>query len=308
MRTEDQERPRPAFVVECRPGTRRRRSMTTRRSFLGTVAGGVGVAMAGARLGAAGEGERPPLGLQLWSLRDSLAGDLPGTLAQIKAWGIDEVESAGFYGRTAAEFAAELKKAGLKCHAMHRGWDELSGDLSAVIKDAEAVGATTILNPSLPHETRGSATREEILRAAEAFARWSKEVRSAGLRFGYHLHGQEFGEAPEGTLFDLLAEQVGPEVGFEFDIFWIAAGGADPLALMKQYDGRVWYTHLKDMAEGKGFGPEARVVLGTGTLDIPGIVKAGPKAGVEIHYLEDESHDPVGQIPRSVQYYQTLEI
>jgi sugar phosphate isomerase/epimerase len=149
------------------------------------------------------------------------------------------------------------------------------------------------------------------LRAAADFARWSKRIRAAGLRFGYHIHGQEFGPAPEGTLFDVFAEQVGPEVGFEFDIYWIVAGGADPLALMRRYEGRVWYTHLKDMAEGaqeKGYGPDTKVVLGTGTLDIPAIVKAGPKAGVDIHFIEDESRDPVGQIPQSVEYYEGLKV
>lgn len=287
--------------------------MTTRRSFLGAVAGGLGVGVAGQRLGFAADMKKPPLGLQLWSIKHLLEKDLPGTLKQVKAWGIGEVESAGFYGRTAAEFASELKKAGLRCHAMHIGWDALDTNLAGVIQDAEAVGATTIINPTLPYKrpgptTRGSATREEMLRAAEAFAGWSKEIRAAGKRFGYHIHSQEFGPAPEGTLFDLFAEEVGPEVGFEFDVFWVVAGGAHPVALMKKYPGRVWYTHLKDMAEGDVPLEEAQVVLGTGKIDVDGIVKAGVAAGVEIHYIEDESQDPVGNIPKSIAYYEGLKV
>jgi sugar phosphate isomerase/epimerase len=282
--------------------------MTTRRSFLGAVAGGLGTAVAGQRLGFAGEAKKPPLGLQLWSLRQLLEKDLSGTLKQIKAWGIDEVESAGFYERSAADFAAELEKAGLKCQAMHIGWDVLDQNLDEVIKDAEVVGATTIIQPTLPHAKHGQATREEMLRAAEAFARWSEQIRAAGKRFGYHIHGQEFGPAPEGTLFDLFAEEVGPDVGFEYDVFWVTRGGADPVALMKKYAGRVWYTHLKDMAKGNVTGEDANVVLGTGKIDVEGIFKAGAKAGVEIHYLEDESADPVGNIPKSVEYYQALKV
>ena len=282
--------------------------MTTRRSFLGTMAGGLGVAVAGGRLGHAAAATKPPLGLQLYSLRHLLEKDLPGNLKMIRAWGIEEVESAGFYGRTAAEFTAELKKAGLRCQAMHIGWDALGNDLSAVLKDAETLGATTIIQPSLPHEKHGAATREEMLRASGAFAGWSRRIRAAGKRFGYHMHGQEFGPAPEGTLFDLFAEEVGPEVGFELDVFWVTVGGVDPLALMKKYPGRVWYTHLKDKAEGNDTGPDAKVVLGIGTIDIAGIVKAGKAAGVEIHYLEDESRDPVAQIPKSVAYYEKLKV
>lgn len=282
--------------------------MTTRRTFLETAAGGVTAALAGSRLTFAGAPTKPPLGLQLWSLREPLMKDLPTTLKQIKDWGIGEVESAGFYGRTAAEFASELKKAGLKCHAMHIGWDALDKNLATVIKDAEAVGATTIIQPSLPHKKHGAATREEMLGAAEAFSKWSKEIRAAGLRFGYHIHGQEFGPAPEGTLFDLFATETGPDVGFEYDVFWVTMGGADPLALMKKYAGRVWYTHLKDMAKDDVKGPDANVVLGTGRIDVDAIVKAGPKAGVEIHYLEDESANPVGNIPKSVAYYQAMKV
>jgi sugar phosphate isomerase/epimerase len=281
--------------------------MTTRRSFLGAMAGGVGAAtaLAGRRLGFAGAAKKPPVGLQLWSLRHQLEKDLPGTLAQIRSWGIEEVESAGYYGRTAAEFAAELKKAGLRCHAQHIGWDALSTNLSGILKDAETVGATTIIQPSLPHETRGKATRDEMLRAAQAFAKWSKQCRAAGRRFAYHIHGQEFAPALEGTLFDVFATEAGPDVGFEADVFWVVAGGADPVALMKKYPGRVWYTHLKDMA--KDGGPrDDNVVLGTGKIDIAGVVRAGPEAGVEIHYIEDESADPIGQIPKSLEYYQAL--
>ena len=59
---------------------------------------------------------------------------------------------------------------------------------------------------------------------------------------------------------------------------------------------------------GEGAHPhaDAKVVLGTGRIDIAGVVKAGAAAGVEIHYLEDESRDPVGQIPKSIAYYETL--
>ncbi len=99
---------------------------------------------------------------------------------------------------------------------------------------------------------------------------------------------------------------MGPEVGFELDVFWVTTGGVDPLALMKKYPGRIWYTHLKDMTKGNETGADAKVVLGTGKIDIAGVVKAGEAAGVEIHYLEDESRDPAAQIPQSVAYYKTL--
>ncbi len=283
--------------------------MTTRRSFLGAVAGGTAAATAFRGLAHAAGGAKAPLGLQLWSVRGMLAKDVPGTLGRVKAWGFDEIETFGKFG---AEIAPQLKAAGLTVRAMHIGYDRLEKDVAGVLRDADAVGATTIINPYLPHKAKPHASRGEILRAAGAFAKWSKECRAAGKRFGYHIHGQEFGPAPEGTLFDLLAKESGPDVGFEADVFWVTWGGGDPVELMNRYAGRFWFTHLKDMAKGTVPGKEgqdldkANVPLGTGLIDVKGIVAAGPKAGVEIHYLEDESAEPAVNIPKSVAYYRSL--
>jgi len=283
--------------------------MTTRRTFLGAVAGGAAAATAFRGVAQAAGSVKPPLGLQLWSVRAMLDKDVAGTLAQVKAWGFDEVETFGKFG---AEIAPQLKAAGLKVRSMHVGYDRLSGEMAGVLRDADAVGATTLVNPYLPHQAKPFASREEILKAAGDFAKWSKQCRAAGKRFGYHIHGQEFGPAPEGTLFDVLAKESGPDVGFEADVYWVVFGGGDPVALMKKYPGRIWFTHLKDMAKGVAPGSEAghreesNVVLGTGRIDIKGILAAGPKAGVEISYLEDESADPAGQIPKSVAYYKSL--
>ena len=77
-------------------------------------------------------------------------------------------------------------------------------------KDADALGVKTLINPYLPHKAKPHASREEILKAAGDFAKWSKQCRAAGKRFGYHIHGQEFGRASEGSLFDVLAKEKSP--------------------------------------------------------------------------------------------------
>jgi hypothetical protein len=48
------------------------------------------------------------------------------------------------------------------------------------------------------------------------------------------------------------------------------------------------------------------VVVGTGIMDWPGIVAQGRKSGVEYYFIEDETSDPVGNIPPSITYLQTL--
>ena len=282
--------------------------MTTRRTFLEVLAAGAATAALAARARAATAG-KPPLGLQLYSLRDQLKKDVPGTLKQVKDWGFEEVET---YTDFAANIAGALKDAGLRSSAMHVAYDRLQKDMSGVLKDADTLGVRTVINPYLPHKARPFASREEIQKAAEDFASFSTQCRAARKRFAYHIHGQEFGPAPEGTLFDVLAKESGPEVGFEADVFWVTVGGADPLKLMAKYPGRIWFTHLKDMSKAAAAEvPRAEynklnVVLGTGKIDIKGIVAAGAKAGVEMHYIEDESPDVLAQVPQSMAYYKSL--
>src|SRR5262249_50518946 len=198
--------------------------MTTRRAFVEPLAAGAATAAFVRRAHAAGG--KPPLGLQLYSLRSQLKKDVPGTLKQVKEWGFEEGEA---YTDFAANIAGPLKDAGLHASSMHVAHDRLAKDMSGAPKDTGTLGGRTSANPSRPHKAKPYASREEILTAASDFASFGAQCRAAGKRFGYHIHGQEFGPAPEGTLFDLLVKETGPEVGFEADVFWVTVGGADPV-------------------------------------------------------------------------------
>jgi hypothetical protein len=49
-----------------------------------------------------------PVGLQLWSLREYLPKDLPGTLAKVRAMGFREVEGAGLWKHSVKEVRDSL--------------------------------------------------------------------------------------------------------------------------------------------------------------------------------------------------------
>mgnify|MGYP001769240270 CR=1 FL=1 len=96
--------------------------MTTRRSFLKTLAGGAAAAATASGSGTrAASAAKPPLGLQLYSLRAQLAKDVSSALKQVKAWGIDEVESYGPYG--VASFSGALENAGLRGTEVPAGYE-----------------------------------------------------------------------------------------------------------------------------------------------------------------------------------------
>src|SRR5688572_23543184 len=60
-----------------------------------------------------------PVGLQLYSLRDQFKKDVAGTLDQVRAFGITNVELAGTYGVAPEKFKEQLDARGLKAVSAH---------------------------------------------------------------------------------------------------------------------------------------------------------------------------------------------
>jgi sugar phosphate isomerase/epimerase len=295
--------------------------MSSRRDFLTTVAAGLGASTLVPAWAHAADAKEiksslgGPIGLQLWSLREYGPKDLPGTLAKIRSMGFREVESAGLWKRTLPEFRSALDAAGLKCHSAHIGFDRLRDDAAGALAEAKGLGAVGINCAWIPHDGN-TFTRGDVTKAAEVFNKFGKGAQEAGMTFGYHCHGYEFIPSPEGTLFDTLAGVCDPGlVSFQIDVFHAYHGGADPAALIEKHKGRVKSLHLKDLKKGvvvtpgTAIGkPEDDVPVGTGQIDYPAVLRAARKAGVSMFYVEDESNDPLGHIPRSLAYLEGIKL
>ena len=255
-----------------------------------------------------------PVGLQLWSLRDYLPKDLAGTLQKVRALGFREVEGAGLWKRTTAQVRTALDAAGLRCQSAHMSFERLRDDAAGAFAEAAAIGAGWIVCPWIPHGK--TFTREDALKSADAFNRYAAAAEQAGLHFAYHCHGYEMLPSPEGTLFDTLAQNTDPaRVMFQVDVFHALYGGQDPAALITRYGRRVVSLHLKDLkkdvpiVKGTGVGrPEEDVPVGSGQVDWPAVLRAAIKADATLYYIEDESADPWGHIPRSLAYLKQLKL
>ncbi len=71
-------------------------------------------------------GPKKNIGLQLYSIRDSIKRDVPGAIAKVAGMGYKFVEPAGyadgkFYGMTPAEFRALCEKNGMTVLSSHTG-------------------------------------------------------------------------------------------------------------------------------------------------------------------------------------------
>lgn len=254
------------------------------------------------------------LGLQLYSLRYQMEKDVPGTLEMVRDWGLSEVETAGYYGRSAAAFAEELNRANLTAKSMHASYELLRDHLKQVVADAKALRASYVTTAWIPHKAPFKI--DDIERAAAHFTEWGRALKNDGLAFMYHLHGYEFAPGPKGTLFDTLLQATPADaVHYEMDVFWVVRGGGDPVALFKQHKGRFPALHLKDMAKGTATGDrtgaapnDTNVPLGTGMIDYPSVLKAARDAGTKLFYIEDENRNVVQQVPQTLQYLGNLEL
>ena len=294
--------------------------MTSRRDFLTTMAAGVGAAAL--RPGQATAQDVPevktalngPVGLQLYSLREQLKKDVPGTLAKVRPLGIVQVETAGLWGQTAAEHRAALDKAGLRCQASHIGFERLRDDAAGGLKEAKTLGASWVVCAWIPHGK--DFTRDDATKAAATFNQIGKAAGAEGMKFAYHCHGYEFVPSPEGTLFDTFAGMADPKlVSFQIDVFHAYNGGADPAQLIEKHKGRVRSLHVKDRKKGvpvkagsAGAEADMDVPVGTGGIDYVAVLRAAKKAGVSYYFIEDESKDPLGHIPQSVAYLSSVKV
>ncbi len=258
---------------------------------------------------AAGQTE---IGVQLYSFRNQIPKDIPGTLKQIRQMGITELEGGGTYGLPFAEFKKLLDENGMKVISIGGDFDKLQTDLPAIINEAKSFGAKYVTCFWIPHKG-DDFTFDDVKKAVEVFNTAGKTLKENDLSLCYHPHGYEFRPHENETLFDYLLKNMNPQyANFEMDVFWIKHPGQDPVALLKKYPGRFLLMHLKDRkpgTEGNQFGRadvESNVVLGTGDVGIAAIMKEAKKAGVKHFFIEDESSRSMDQVPQSLAFLKGL--
>lgn len=253
------------------------------------------------------------VGLQLYSLRNQFKEDVPKTLDIIASWGLTYLEGGGTYGMDMEAFKKELADRNLDVVSVGAGYDELkAGAYDDIIANAKAFGAKYVMCAWISHEGNSfdiAKTKE----ATEVFNTAGKALKEAGLTLAYHAHGYEFRPYEEGTLFDYMAKNA-EHFAFEMDVYWVQHGGEDPLALLNRYPEKFVLLHLKDMEKGTpkdntGHSDvETNVTLGTGEVDIAGVVKRAKELGiVEYMFIEDECSRVVEQVPLSLAFLKTLE-
>ena len=252
-----------------------------------------------------------PFGVQAYTFRRSFPVDVAATLDTIKMMGFTELEGGGG-NMPPAEFKKLCDERGISIPSTGTGYERLVNNTDSVAWQAKELGASYVMTAWIPH-TRDSFNIENAKKAVDDFNTAGKKLKEQGITFCYHVHGYEFHPYEDGTLLDYMIKNTNPEyVSFEMDVLWTQFGGGDPVALLKKYGDRWKLLHLKDLRKGVpkdlsgGTSPENDVTLGTGEIDIPGIIREAKKIGIKHYFIEDESSRVNTQVPQSIEYLKSL--
>lgn len=238
---------------------------------------------------------RIPVGVQLYSVREQAAKDLPGVLKEIKKMGYDAVEFAGYHGWSAYDLKKMLDDNGLKCCGTHTGLDLLLGEnFEKTVALHKILECSYPIVPGLGEERR--STVMDLGATTKLFNELAEKLKPHGMKTGYHAHGEDFAKVAGGrTQWDILFSSTSSDVVLQMDLGNCIGGGADPLAIMKQFPGRCETVHLKESG-----GPHG-AVIGEGVVDWKGVFEWCPKAGGTKWYVvehEEKGVDAMSAIAR----------
>lgn len=225
------------------------------------------------------------LAAQLYTLRNELKKDFPGTLRELKRMGWSAVQIDGLHGNDPVEIAAVMDELGLRTAGMHVGLERMKSDLPAVLEEARLFRTRDFICHSLP----GGMQHPDGYRGVRAdLRRVAGQVEGQGYRVGYHNHDFEFHTSVDGHEFalDYLLE-LDPErpVYAEIDTYWVKKAGLDPLSRIRLYPRRMPILHLKDMTgDGRAYFTE----IGNGVIDFIPILRWAKRSGVEWYAVEQD--------------------
>lgn len=216
------------------------------------------------------------LSVQLYSVREPLAADLPATLDRLAGIGFTKVELFSFVD-LAEGYRSALPASGLTAPSAHaRLLGPQDGtSVDEILDIAASLGVQTVIDPHVD-PTRWT-TADDVKTIADELNALVEAAASRGLTLGYHNHAFEFENRVDGlSAFEHLASLLDDRIVLELDTYWAAVGGDDPAAVLGRLGEKVRFLHIKD-------GPvssdtQEQLPAGDGAMDIPSILAAAPQA------------------------------
>lgn len=274
----------------------------SRRDFLRITATGTLGALVLSQYACKASGKAVPgIGLQLYTIRDAMAADVPGSLKRVSDIGYKYLELAGyadgkFYGYEPVEFKKMVNDLGMEILSSHTQVEGAGVTLDNARKMAEdhaKLGAKYCLQPWIVEEMR--TTIASYQKMASNWNQIGKVMKEFGMQFGYHNHNFEF-DTVEGKVpyFDVMLAELDKDlVTMELDLFWTTKAGQDPVEIIKKYPGRFQLFHMKDMFTNEApffttVGVSDFAPVGAGVIDFRRILAVKDIAGLKYVVVEQD--------------------
>lgn len=269
----------------------------SRRQFLGKSTLGFGSALLLSRIPLnmkadfAADTVKMPVGFQVWTVKDMLVKDFPGTLKMMAGLGYQSCEmcsppgyeSSGFgplMSLKAKEMKTIINDAGLICESSHYGFDELRNHLDERIAFALDSGQKQMILSSMGLPEK--ATLKDWLKSADELNKIGEKSKKAGIQMGYHNHHMEFAKIGGSLIYDELMKELDPGyVKMQFQVAVISIG-YKAATYFNKYPGRFISAHLADWSATE----KKEMPIGQGIVDWKEFFGAVQKGGVKNIFVE----------------------
>lgn len=226
------------------------------------------------------------LAAQLYTIRDftKTPEDIRKSLKKISEIGYDYVQVSAF-GPIEPELLKEYAdESGVKICATHTPTDRILNDTEKVIEEHKLWGCDYIGWGWVSPENVANAEKfiEELLPAA-------RKIADVGLKLVLHNHGIEFNKRANGKNFiDYVCENTKPEeIGLLADMYWVQAGGKNPVEYIHSHADRIDVVHFKDLVA-KTDGQIIMSEIFEGNMDYDAIYKACLEEGIKFAAVEQD--------------------
>jgi sugar phosphate isomerase/epimerase len=229
-----------------------------------------------------------PVGLELYSVRDRLVTDLPGTLKAVAGMGYEVVEFYAPYflwtEQQARQVRARMDDLGLRCLSTHNGEDSFTPEgLKKAIGLNQILGSRYIVMAGASPIGNLAGWR----RLCQRITGLMQTLTPLGMSSGFHNHENEWALLEGKRPMDVLAAETPKEFMLQLDVGTCVAAGQDPVAFIRANPGRIRSIHCKDWAHWPFGG--YRVLFGDGSSPWKDIFHAAESVGgVEFYLIEQE--------------------
>lgn len=247
---------------------------------------------------------------QLYTVRDFLKtpADIAASLQRVKDIGYNAIQVSGLGPIDPQTLRQMANDCGLAICATHVPYIQLQSDIKTVIETHHMWDCQYVGIGSMPDLYRGS--REGLVAFAHEASVYGRELAQEGLKLIYHNHNFEFAKFGADSGMDILLQTFDPAaIDFELDVYWVQAGGADPVQWTRKVDGRMKVVHLKDMAINQAR-EQMFAEVGEGNMNWPGIIQACDDIGVTWGAVEQDLclGDPFDSLRISLHHLRSMAV